>query len=382
MPSWPIHFDLVVRNEPELIGLTAAIHATAKAIRGVPLTPATADRLHRLNIVRAVSGTTGIEGVTLNEQEVDDILYGSPPRLPPSRQREEQEVRNAHALFLRVESLLQEDPHAALTEQMVQEFHHIITGGITYHANLPGRYRTHGVTAGEYVAPPAAEVPALMKRFIEWVNEGAGARLDPIVRAIAAHFLLVSIHPFGDGNGRLSRGVESFLLYKAGINVRGFYSLSNFYYQNRPDYIAALNHVRFVSDPDATPFVRFALEGLAGEIDHVQREVTDHTRLIAFLNFAGEQIAHGGGLERSAGRRQLEFVRRLGTDEAALADIRSNQHSLATLYRALGNRTLSRDVQALHTMGLIVVENGIVRANIELIDRYVPVPLVRTGMGQ
>lgn len=370
MPSWPINFDLVIQGDIALIELTATVRATARAIQGVPLTPATADRLHRLNIVRAVSGTTGIEGVTLNEEEVDNILYGNPPSLPPSRQREEQEVRNAQKLFLRVEELLRNDPQTLLTEQMVREFHSVITQNIDYRNNTPGRYRSQVVVAGTYRAPEAQEVPELMRKFIAWLNEGRGAQLDPIMRAVIAHFLLVSIHPFGDGNGRLSRGVESFLLYKAGINARGFYSLSNFYYQNRQSYIDALDHVRFVSNPDATPFARFALQGLAEELDYVHKVVIDETRMIAFHDYAGEMIAHGGGLGRPTGRRQLNFIRILKTQQVAIADIRSGGHVLAGLYRRVGNRTLSRDINTLRNLGLIVYENDVVRANIDVIDQY------------
>lgn len=370
MPSWPINFDLVVQNDAALIEMTAAIRTTAHAIRSVPVTPATAERLHRLNIVRAVSGTTGIEGVTLNEREVDDILYGTPPRLPPSLQREEQEVRNAQALFLRVEELLHRDPQAPLTEQLVREFHIILTGSVNYPNNTPGRYREHLVAAGSYRAPEPQQVPALMRRFIAWLNEGKGAQMDPIVRAVVAHFLLVSIHPFGDGNGRLSRGVESFLLYKAGINVRGFYSLSNFYYQNRESYINALNHLRFVTDPDATPFVRFAFQGLAEELDYVHKEVSDETRLIAFLDYASELIAGGGGLGRPTARRHLEFLRILKADQVAAADIRAGRHVLTSLYRSVGDRTLYRDINALQNLGLVTYQDGIVRANIGVIDQY------------
>ena len=370
MPSWPINFDLRVQNNTDLIEKLAVIRATASTIRGVPLTPQTQDRLHSMNIVRAVAGTTGIEGVTLTEQEVDAVLSGEDMMLPPSRQREEQEVVNANELFLRVEQLLTANPQAALTEQRLREFHTILTSGIDYRNNTPGRYRTHTVTAGDYVAPPAEDVPKLMTQFIMWLNEGSGARMNPIVRAIVAHFLLVSIHPFGDGNGRLSRGVESFLLYRAGINVRGFYSLANFYYQDRQAYIDALTAVRFHSDPDVTPFVRFALTGLEQELEWVHHKVIDETRMIAFHDYAGEQITKGGGLGRPTGRRQLNFIRMLRAEQVTAADIRSGRHALAGLYRRVGNRTFSRDINALRNLGLIVYENGVVRANIEVIDQY------------
>ena len=61
--------------------------------------------------------------------------------------------------------------------------------------------------------------------------------------------------------GRTSRAVESFLFYKAGVNVRGYYSLANYYYRNRPQYINNLNLVQMQGETDLTPFVAFALTG-------------------------------------------------------------------------------------------------------------------------
>ena len=76
-----------------------------------------------------------------------------------------------------------------------------------------------------------------MTEFVEWFNSGVAASWDPVVRAVVAHFYLASIHPFGDGNGRTSRAVESFLLYGAGVNARGFFSLANYFYRNRQEYV-------------------------------------------------------------------------------------------------------------------------------------------------
>ena len=74
MFQWRINFNLAVRDAPDIIRMTEAVHVIARAIARIPLTPATQERLHRLNIVRAVRGTTGIEGVDLTDEEVDEII--------------------------------------------------------------------------------------------------------------------------------------------------------------------------------------------------------------------------------------------------------------------------------------------------------------------
>ena len=372
MFQWHINFNLAVQDAPDIIRMTEAVHVTARAIAGIPLTPTTQERLHRLNIVRAVRGTTGIEGVDLTDEEVDEII-SSPeglPVLPRARAKEEMEARAAHNLFMRVENVLQQDISAQLTETLICEFHEILTRDIDYRGNTPGEYRKRQVRVDTYEPPEHTEVPELMTRLIEWLNRGAGAQMDPVARAVVAHFLLVSIHPFGDGNGRLSRGVESFLLYKAGINVRGFYSLSNYYYRERDAYIGALTDVRFRSDPDVTPFVRFALEGLEEELEWVHRKVIDETRLIAFHDYAREMIARGGGLGRPTGLRRLNLILQIGRSETQMTAIQQGRSVIAGLYRGVSNKTLSRDINALSDLGLVVYESGVIRANIEVIDQY------------
>ncbi len=99
-----------------------------------------------------------------------------------------------------------------------------------------------------------------MREFVAWFNGGEAAEWDGIIRAAVAHFYVASIHPFGDGNGRAARGAESFMLYRAGIDAFGFYSLANFYYQHRGAYVDGLTAARFHSDGDLTEFVLFTLK--------------------------------------------------------------------------------------------------------------------------
>lgn len=374
MPAWNVHFALAVDSaRPSLIRNLAEIRAFAAVIQGIPLPPYVESRLHALNIMRAVRGTTGIEGTELSEEEVEAVI-GAPegtPVLTGDREREERETRNAHRLMQYVERILRDEPARPLTESLIRRFHVLLTEGIVYPNNEPGRYRTANVTAGDYWAPEHTSVPALMSDLVSWLNEGSGRGMDPIVRAVVAHFLLVSIHPFGDGNGRTSRAVESFLLYQAGVNARGFYSLANYYYQHRPEYVEMLNHVRFVSDPDVTPFVEFALGGLAVELKEVHREVLASVRIFAFRDFARETLLSEGRLGTKTGERQLMFLFALVGEEVSLRDLQHGAHPLARFYRGVGAKTLSRDLNYLRNLGLLVVEQGMLRANVEQMDRFI-----------
>ncbi len=355
-----------------MLEYVAATRSLSRTIRDIPVPPHVQHRLHTLNIVRAVRGTTGIEGTEVSESEVSEVLNAPEGQrvLQATRQREEREVRNASALMTFVDDELRREPGRRLTESLVREFHRVLTSGIDYEHNDPGRYRSLAVTAGDYQTPSPDEVPDLMARFFDWLNQGLGRELDPIVQVIVAHFLLISIHPFGDGNGRTSRGVESFLLYRAGINVRGFYSLANYYYRNRSEYVDLLNHVRFVSDPDVGPFVEFALRGLVEELEQVHAELISEIRTISFRDFAREQLQLSGRLGTRTGNRQLLFLFALGDRDVTLSDVVDRLHPVARLYRGVGRKTVTRDLNVLKSLDLITVENGVIKANTGVMDQF------------
>ena len=351
----------------------AQVHALAGVIRGIPIPPYVQQRLDRLNILRAVRGTTGIEGTELSEEEVDLVVDSPPDAAPlgPGREREEQEVRNAETLMRYVSECVERNPASPVTEGLILEFHRILTQDINYPHNEPGRYRNHSVTVGNYRPPPTGEeVRRLMAEFVRWFNTGLPTHWDPVLRAIAAHFYVVSIHPFGDGNGRTSRAVESFLLYKAGVNVRGYYSLSNYYYQNRPEYIDNLNGARQSEAFNLTPFVEFALRGLVQELKAVHAEVLEEVRIIAFRDYARETLANSGKLGTPSGERQLNFLIGLGDSSVSLREIRSGGHPLSRLYRGVTTRTLARDINYLKQQVLVIAEGDKVRANLELMTRF------------
>ena len=374
MPSWEVHFDLTLRaGNPRIIEDVAKIHALASVIRGIPIPPSVQQRLDRLNILRAVGGTIGIEGTELSEEEVSLIMDSPPDSSPlgPSREREEQEARNANELMEYVAEYIRRNPNAQVSEPLILDFHRVLTHGISYPYNEPGRYRNHAVTVGPY-RPPATgeEVRRLMSEFVHWLNTGAPTSWDPVIRAIVAHFYLVSIHPFGDGNGRTSRALESFLLYKAGVNVRGYYSLANYFYQNRPEYIDSLNHVQMREETDLTPFVAFALSGLVQELEAVHAEVLAEVRILAFRDHARLTLSETGRLGTPAGERQLQFLTELAGGPVSMRSLRSGGQPLSRLYRRVTSRTLSRDINSLRQLDLIVVEGDEIRANLDLMNRF------------
>ena len=331
-------------------------------------------RLDQLNIHRAVRGTTGIEGSDLSEEEVEKVLLTpeGEQALPDSRRREEQEVRNAFNVLKFVADTLNSDASRPLTEALICEIHKLTTQDISYINNEPGAYRNHGVSAGSYSAPAHDKVRELMNAFVDWLNISGTSDWPPIVRAIAAHFYLISIHPFGDGNGRTARAVESYLLYQAGINACGFYSLSNFYYKNRADYEGMLDYVRFQSGGSLTAFIRFAADGLVGELELVHREVLDEITTVAYRDYARQQVLTSNKVGAKAGTRMFELLQVLAAHGTLPVEDPRVQH----VYAGLSAKTLARDLSFLLREDLILRSGSELRPNLAVME---PFKIVRPG---
>ncbi len=378
MPKWDVTFDLEVDlARTELVKLVERAHALASVIREIPIAPYLQIQLDAMNISRAVRGTTAIEGAQASTQEVHEIMNSPGKRiLPEARGAEEQEIRNAQAAMFHIARLIKDSPDRPLTESLILELHKLITADIPYENNVPGKYRSHLVHAGNYLPPETGEeVRRLMTEFVDWFNSPPVSNWDSVIRALVAHFYLISIHPFGDGNGRTSRAVESYLLYQGKVNARGFYSLANYYYQNRSKYVSHLDNARFNSENDLTPFVLFALKGLVSELEQVHQDVVSEMRIISFRDFARETFLSHGLLGSKAGSRGFQFLMGLGHDPVPMSDVYA-----LPLYEGLTRRTVQRDIKFLRQHELVVIDDNTIRLNVDIMSQFTAIEEIEKGV--
>ena len=123
---------------------------------------------------------------------------------------------------------------------------------------------------------------------------------DRIVQALAAHYHIGAMHPFGDGNGRTARALEALMLRQAGVSSLVMVSLSNYYYEHKDDYLAAMAESR-QKGHDLTPFLRFALPAVSARCNAVAASIVDHNKRTLFRQFAQSLF----GKLRSPRRRAL-----------------------------------------------------------------------------
>ena len=93
-----------------------------------------------------------------------------------------------------------------------------------------------------YQAPSAERVPAEMERFIAWVNENED--IDAVLKAAIAHLWFVSIHPFDDGNGRITRAITDMLLARSERCSKRFYSISAEIKTSQKEYYEVLERTQ------------------------------------------------------------------------------------------------------------------------------------------
>lgn len=151
---------------------------------------------------------------------------------------------------------------------------HTIVGDPANPECNPGILRTLPVQVGRrevgglHFGAPPEHLPQLMQAYIEFINGRRLQTLHPLIEALVAHFFLVTVHPFGDGNGRVSRLLTAGLLRQRGYNVHGgFYALSAYFYENDVEYHTLQHRCWLEPLPfNLTPFLSFAMQGFVMEL--------------------------------------------------------------------------------------------------------------------
>jgi Fic family protein len=115
-----------------------------------------------------------------------------------------------------------------------------------------------------YEAPPAKDVDAEMKAFLDWFN--AEDDTDFVIRAALAHLWFVTIHPFGDGNGRIARAIADMCLARSEDSSQRFYSMSAQIRLERKAYYDLLEATQ-KDGLDITPWLRWFLQCLDRALD-------------------------------------------------------------------------------------------------------------------
>jgi Fic family protein len=324
----------------------AEAKAAVLSLRTMPYQRAWVDKLQRMELKMEVAGTSRIEGADFTDRELEAVLREKPEDLVTRSQRQ------AFAA-LQTYVWLGELPDArAITADLVCGIHRrIVTGADDDHCP-PGKPRERdqnvnfgtrrhrGVEGGE-------ECHRALGQFAEALQRDFREH-DPLIQAVAAHYHLAAMHPFLDGNGRTARALEALLLQRAGLRDTCFIAMSNYYYDEKTAYLAALAEVR-AKGHDLTPFLRFALRGVTNQVRRLLVEIQRQMKKALFRDLMFELFQHlRTPRRRVLADRQLEILKILLDQEEPIR-FGELQKKTAARYGSLkkGHRALIRDLSNL-----------------------------------
>ena len=339
-------------------------------------------QVHEEQLRLEAAGTSRIEGAEFSDQEQEIALASQVPS-HIDLTRSQRQLRAADATYRWLRS---QPTNRPVTPDFLLDIHRrMVTGCDDDHCE-PGALRPTGwnVTFGTPRCR-GAEGNQCQVAFNGLCNAIAGEfrQHDRIIQALAAHYHIGAMHPFGDGNGRTSRALEAFMLRQAGVSDLVMVSLSNYYYEHKDDYLAALSESRQIGH-DLTPFLRFALPAVAARCNAVAESIVDHNKRTLFRQFAQSLFGKLRGRRRRAlAARQLHVLESL-LDSPTLEFTVLLQRT-ASEYHNLKypRRAWVRDLANLLDIGAIRIDDGIITLNLdwpqelsesELLHRYENLP--------
>ena len=254
-------------------------------------------KLRRVNQIRTIQASLAIEGNTLSEEQVSEILNGKRVTAPL---RQIQEVKNAIAVYDIAEKL---NPYSV--DDLLRA-HGMMMAALM---ERPGEFRWSGAGVAKrgkviHVAPPAHLVPSQMEELFFWLQNATD---HPLIRSCVFHYEFEFIHPFTDGNGRIGRLWQSLILGKWNpVFLR--LPVETMVYNHQNEYYRAINESS--AENDSGIFVDFMLRTILSALrglEASQNDAADPTAAIFLCIQRNPGIRVGSLVEQLAlSRRTVE----------------------------------------------------------------------------
>ena len=321
----------------EVLRLVARIDEFKGAWRALgTLAPDRLSALRRVATIESIGSSTRIEGSKLSDREVERLL--SKLQNKSLATRDEQEVAGYAELMDLVFSSWQDIP---VNENHIKQLHQIVLQYSEKDAWHRGNYKTNSNSVAAFdengdqigivfeTASPF-DTPGLMTELMAWIKQEQESRgLHPLLIIALCVVVFLEIHPFQDGNGRLSRALTTLLLLQAGYAYVPYSSLESVIEQNKEAYYLALRQTQGTirtGAPDWQPWLIFFLRSLAEQVRRLEKKVEREKIILAALPELSLQI--------------VEFAREHGriTIGEAIKLTSASRNTLKQHFRALVER--------------------------------------------
>lgn len=278
----------------EVLGLIARIDEFKGAWRALgTLAPDRLSALRRVATIESIGSSTRIEGSKLSDREVEHLL--SNLAIQKFETRDEQEVAGYAELMDLMFRAWEDIP---FDERHLQQLHQILLqhsqkdewhrGRYKTNANSVAAFDENGVQIGiVFETATPFDTPRLIAELVAWVNdERKNALLHPLL--IIAIFIVVflEIHPFQDGNGRLSRVLTTLLLLQAGYAHVPYSSLESVVEASKEAYYLALRQTQGTirtQAPNWQPWLVFFLRSLSEQVRRLEKKIEREKIVLAAL---------------------------------------------------------------------------------------------------
>jgi Fic family protein len=275
---------------PEILRLIAEIDEFKGAWAAIGrISPERLTALRRVATIESIGSSTRIEGAKLSNREVEWLLAGL--EVTAFASRDEEEVAGYAGTMETVFAHWQDIP---LTENHIKQLHRDLLQYSSKDERHRGEYKTHknhveafgpdGKSLGvvfETALP--FDTPRLMAELVKWTQAELGADdMHPLIAIALFIVVFLEIHPFQDGNGRLSRILTTLLLLRAGYAYVPYSSLESVIEQNKDAYYLAIRQTQGTIrslNPDWQPWLIFFLRSLQQQKTRLEKKI-ERERLV------------------------------------------------------------------------------------------------------
>ena len=291
-----------VRISPDVLRLVAGIDEFKGAWRAFQnIAPDRLNLLRKVATIESVGSSTRIEGAKLNDGEIERLLSGV--GLERFRSRDEEEVAGyAEAMNLVFESY----GNISLDENHIKQLHQVLLKHSSKDARHRGEYKklpnnvavfdADGKSVGViFETATPFDTPRKMKELVEWFDRETRANHHHILILVAVfvvHFL--AIHPFQDGNGRLSRILTTLSLLKAGYLYMPYSSLERVIEENKDRYYLALRRAQstlYADNARLGDWLMFFLQALKTQTEVLSRKLGREKELLEVPKLSQDILA-------------------------------------------------------------------------------------------
>lgn len=262
---------------PELVDAKAAVLALTE----IPSQRSWSEKLQVMQLKREVAGTSRIEGADFTERELEAAMNESAEQLET---RSQKQAAAAVKTYKWIASLEDDRP---ITPDLICEIHRMLITGADDDHCPPGEIRgkdqnVHFGAPRHRGAAGGKECKEVFEALFESVKTEFKNH-DPLVQALVLHYHFAAMHPFLDGNGRTARALEALMLQRNGLKDTLFIAMSNYYYEEKNGYLAALADVR-ANNHDLTAFIKFGLKGIKLQCRRLLKEIRINVQKALFKN--------------------------------------------------------------------------------------------------